>query len=124
MGLLSLLTGRVGRLSDRKLGTAGQRMGASAALCHIRHDPVAPSEHGGCFTLKAANAGWCQAVLCRGGRAVPLSRTQTVEDEAAYLRVRQHNAVVTEVSATVLREHVAWTVTVLCCLSRTTEWVA
>ncbi|XP_029684040.1 LOW QUALITY PROTEIN: PH domain leucine-rich repeat-containing protein phosphatase 1-like [Takifugu rubripes] len=81
---------------QRKLGTAGQRMGASAALCHIRHDPVAPSEHGGCFTLKAANVGWCRAVLCRDGKAVLLSVTQTVEDEAAYRRVRQHNAVITE----------------------------
>lgn len=76
-------------------------MGGSAALCHIRHDPVAPSEHGGCFTLKAANAGWCQAVLCRDGRAVPLSLTHTVKDEAEYLRVRQHNAVITEVTVSV-----------------------
>ncbi|CAF95244.1 unnamed protein product, partial [Tetraodon nigroviridis] len=81
---------------QRKLGTAGQRMGGSAALCHIRHDPVAPSEHGGCFTLKAASVGWCQAVLCRAGRAVPLSLTHTVKDEDEYLRVRRHNAVITE----------------------------
>lgn len=85
-------------LSDRKLGTAGQRMGASAALCHIRHDPVAPSEHGGCFALKAANVGWCRAVLCRHGKPVPLSLTQTVEDEEAYLRIRQHKAIITEVN--------------------------
>lgn len=85
-------------LSDRKLGTAGQRMGGSAALCHIRHDPVAPSEHGGCFTLKAASVGWCRAVLSRDGRAVPLSLTHTVKHEAEYRRVRQHNAVITEVT--------------------------
>uniref|UniRef100_G3NLY2 PPM-type phosphatase domain-containing protein n=1 Tax=Gasterosteus aculeatus aculeatus TaxID=481459 RepID=G3NLY2_GASAC len=81
---------------QRKLGTAGQRMGGSAALCHIRHDPMAPGEHGGCFTLKAANVGRCQAVLCRDGRAVPLSTTHSVKEGPEYQRVRQHNAIVTE----------------------------
>ncbi|KAG7220031.1 hypothetical protein INR49_000680 [Caranx melampygus] len=81
---------------QRKLGTAGQRMGGSAALCHIRHDPVAPGEHGGCFTLKAANVGRCQAVLCRDGKAMQLSTTHTVREELEYQRVRQHNAIITE----------------------------
>ncbi|TKS75114.1 PH domain leucine-rich repeat-containing protein phosphatase 1 [Collichthys lucidus] len=81
---------------QRKLGTAGQRMGGSAALCHIRHDPVAPGEHGGCFTLKAANVGRCQAVLCRDGKAMQLSTTHTVTEETEYRRVRQHNAIITE----------------------------
>lgn len=85
-------------ISYRKLGTAGQRMGGSAALCHIRHDPVAPGEHGGCFTLKAANVGRCQAVLCRDGRPMELSATHTVKEEVEYLRVRQHNAIITEVT--------------------------
>uniref|UniRef100_A0A8C4F8L0 PPM-type phosphatase domain-containing protein n=1 Tax=Dicentrarchus labrax TaxID=13489 RepID=A0A8C4F8L0_DICLA len=81
---------------QRKLGTAGQRMGGSAALCHIRHDPVAPGEHGGCFTLKAANVGRCQAVLCRDGKAMQLSTTHSVKEEPEYERVRQHNAIITE----------------------------
>ncbi|CAN9500761.1 unnamed protein product [Ophioblennius macclurei] len=81
---------------QRKLGTAGQRMGGSAALCHIRHDPVAPGEHGACFTLKAANVGRCQAVLCRDGKAVQLSAVHTVGDEPEYQRVREHNAIITE----------------------------
>ncbi|XP_041647023.1 PH domain leucine-rich repeat protein phosphatase 1-like [Cheilinus undulatus] len=81
---------------QRKLGTAGQRMGGSAALCHIRHDPVAPGDHGGCFTLKAANVGRCQAVLCRDGKALQLSTTHTVKEEVEYQRVRQHNAIITE----------------------------
>lgn len=85
----------------RKLGTAGQRMGGSAALCHIRHDPVAPGEHGGCFTLKAANVGRCQAVLCRNGKAMQLSSVHTVKEEAEYQRVRQHNAIITEVTVLV-----------------------
>ncbi|MEQ2269521.1 PH domain leucine-rich repeat-containing protein phosphatase 1 [Xenotaenia resolanae] len=81
---------------QRKLGTAGQRMGGSAVLCHIRHDPVAPGEPGNCFTLKAANVGRCQAVLCRGGKAWLLSNIHTVQEEPEYERVRQHNAVITE----------------------------
>ncbi|KAI3368448.1 hypothetical protein L3Q82_025461 [Scortum barcoo] len=81
---------------QRKLGTAGQRMGGSAALCHIRHDLVAPGEHGGCFTLKAANVGRCQAVLCRDGKAMQLSTTHTVKEELEYRSVRQHNAIITE----------------------------
>ncbi|XP_018526344.1 PH domain leucine-rich repeat protein phosphatase 1 [Lates calcarifer] len=81
---------------QRKLGTAGQRMGGSAALCHIRHDPVAPGDHGGCFTLKAANVGRCQAVLCRDGKAMQLSTTHTVKEEPEYQRVRRHNAIITE----------------------------
>lgn len=85
-------------LSCRKLGTAGQKMGGSAALCHIRHDPVAPGEHGGCFTLKAANVGRCQAVLCRSGKAMQLSTTHTVQEESEYQRVRQHNTIITEVT--------------------------
>ncbi|XP_061594983.1 PH domain leucine-rich repeat protein phosphatase 1-like [Cololabis saira] len=81
---------------QRKLGTAGQRMGGSAALCHIRHEPAAPGEPGGCFTLKAANVGRCQAVLCRDGKAVLLSDVHTVREESEYRRVRQHNAIITE----------------------------
>ncbi|KAM9365328.1 LOW QUALITY PROTEIN: PH domain leucine-rich repeat protein phosphatase 1-like [Pholidichthys leucotaenia] len=81
---------------QRKLGTAGQRMGGSAALCHIRHDVVAPGEHGGCFTLKAANVGRCQAVLCRDGKAMQLSTVHTVREEEEYRRVRRHNAIITE----------------------------
>uniref|UniRef100_A0A3P9LPB5 PPM-type phosphatase domain-containing protein n=1 Tax=Oryzias latipes TaxID=8090 RepID=A0A3P9LPB5_ORYLA len=82
---------------QRKLGTAGQRMGGAAALCHIRHGPTAPGEHGsGCFTLKAANVGRCRAVLCRDGRAVELSDVHTVREEEEYRRVRQHNAIITE----------------------------
>ncbi|KAJ7986347.1 hypothetical protein DPEC_G00338980 [Dallia pectoralis] len=82
---------------QRKLGTAGQRLGGSAALCHIRHDLVTPGErNGGCFTVTAANVGRCQAVLCRDGKALPLSSTHTVRQPEEYQRTREHHAIITE----------------------------
>ncbi|KAJ8276844.1 hypothetical protein GJAV_G00068540 [Gymnothorax javanicus] len=78
---------------QRKLGTAGQKLGGSAALCHIKHDPLDP---GGCFTLTAANVGKCQAVLCRDGKPLPLSVIQNVGVAEEYQRVREHKAIVTE----------------------------
>ena len=102
-------------LRCRKLGTAGQRMGGSAALCHIRHDPMAAGEHGGCFTLKAANVGRCQAVLCRDGRAMLLSDIHTVKEESEYQRVRQHNAIITEVTLIRITAFKLLNVRLCCC---------
>uniref|UniRef100_A0A671Y3Z9 protein-serine/threonine phosphatase n=1 Tax=Sparus aurata TaxID=8175 RepID=A0A671Y3Z9_SPAAU len=78
---------------QRKLGTAGQKLGGSAALCHIRHDPTDP---GGCFTLTAANVGKCQAILCRDGKPLSLSLLHNVGLEEEYRRIRQHRAIITE----------------------------
>ncbi|XP_031711122.1 PH domain leucine-rich repeat protein phosphatase 1 [Anarrhichthys ocellatus] len=78
---------------QRKLGTAGQKLGGSAALCHIRHDPTDPA---GCFTLTAANVGKCKAILCRDGKPLSLSLLQNVGLEEEYRRVRQHRAIITE----------------------------
>uniref|UniRef100_H2MRZ1 protein-serine/threonine phosphatase n=1 Tax=Oryzias latipes TaxID=8090 RepID=H2MRZ1_ORYLA len=78
---------------QRKLGTAGQKLGGSAALCHIRHDPT---DLGGCFTLTAANVGKCQAILCRDGKPLSLSLLHNVGLEEEYRRVRQHRAIITE----------------------------
>uniref|UniRef100_A0A4W6D6F5 protein-serine/threonine phosphatase n=1 Tax=Lates calcarifer TaxID=8187 RepID=A0A4W6D6F5_LATCA len=78
---------------QRKLGTAGQKLGGSAALCHIRHDPTDP---GGCFTLTAANVGKCQAILCRDGKPLSLSLLHNVGLEDEYRRIRQHRAIITE----------------------------
>uniref|UniRef100_A0A674P364 protein-serine/threonine phosphatase n=1 Tax=Takifugu rubripes TaxID=31033 RepID=A0A674P364_TAKRU len=78
---------------QRKLGTAGQKLGGSAALCHIRHDPTDP---GGCFTLTAANVGKCQAILCRDGKPLPMSLLHNIGLEEEYRRIRQHRAIITE----------------------------
>ncbi|TNN62559.1 PH domain leucine-rich repeat-containing protein phosphatase 1 [Liparis tanakae] len=77
----------------KKLGTAGQKLGGSAVLCHLRHDPTDPA---GCFTLTAANVGKCRAVLCRDGKPLALSLLQNVGLEDEYRRVRQHRAIITE----------------------------
>lgn len=78
---------------QRKLGTAGQKLGGSAVLCHIKHDSVDPS---GCFTLTSANVGKCQAVICRDGKPVPLSRVYTVNCKEEIQRLKEHKAIITE----------------------------
>ncbi|MXQ96363.1 hypothetical protein E5288_WYG022862 [Bos mutus] len=80
-------------LYSRKLGTAGQKLGGAAVLCHIRHDPVDP---GGPFTLTSANVGKCQTVLCRNGKPLPLSRSYVMSCEEELRRIKRHKAIVTE----------------------------
>lgn len=78
----------------RKLGTAGQKLGGAAVLCHIKHDPVDP---GGPFTLTSANVGKCQTVLCRNGKPLPLSRSYLMSSEEELKRIKRHKAIITEV---------------------------
>ncbi|KAI3377129.1 hypothetical protein L3Q82_000322 [Scortum barcoo] len=80
--------------SHRKLGMAGQKLGASALLCYIHHDP---SDPGGNFSLTVANVGTCQAVLCRDGRPVPLSKVYSLENCTEEMeRVKLSKAIITE----------------------------
>lgn len=78
---------------QRKLGTAGQKLGGAAVLCHIRHDPVDP---GGPFTLTSANVGKCQTVLCRNGKPLPLSRSYVMSCEEELRRIKRYKAIITE----------------------------
>uniref|UniRef100_A0A6I8Q6B2 protein-serine/threonine phosphatase n=1 Tax=Xenopus tropicalis TaxID=8364 RepID=A0A6I8Q6B2_XENTR len=78
---------------QRKLGTAGQKLGGSAVLCHIKHDPMDPA---GCFTLTTANVGKCQTVICRDGKPLNLSKHLTVSCEEELKRIKQHKAIITE----------------------------
>lgn len=87
-------------LYSRKLGTAGQKLGGAAVLCHIRHDPVDP---GGPFTLTSANVGKCQTVLCRNGKPLPLSRSYVMSCKEELRRIKRHKAIVTEVRVVFLR---------------------
>ncbi|XP_021053710.1 PH domain leucine-rich repeat-containing protein phosphatase 1 [Mus pahari] len=78
---------------QRKLGTAGQKLGGAAVLCHIKHDPV---DLGGSFTLTSANVGKCQTVLCRNGKPLSLSRSYIMSCEEERKRIKQHKAIITE----------------------------
>ncbi|XP_041078129.1 PH domain leucine-rich repeat-containing protein phosphatase 2-like isoform X2 [Polyodon spathula] len=80
--------------SHRKLGMAGQKLGASALLCYIQHDPGDPGSY---FSLTLANVGTCQAVLCRDGQPLPLSRVFSLEQSAEETeRVKLSKAIITE----------------------------
>uniref|UniRef100_A0AC11CY40 PH domain and leucine rich repeat protein phosphatase 2 n=1 Tax=Ovis aries TaxID=9940 RepID=A0AC11CY40_SHEEP len=81
-------------VSHRKLGMAGQKLGSSALLCYIRPDTADPMNS---FSLTVANVGTCQAVLCRGGRPVPLSKVFSLEqDPEEAQRVKDQKAIITE----------------------------
>lgn len=78
----------------RALGETGQKYGCSAVLCHIHH-----VRKRGVYLLHTANTGLGEAVLCRGGRVVPLTtahspatnpseRTRIVEAKGFISQVR------------------------------------
>ncbi|XP_041835866.1 PH domain leucine-rich repeat-containing protein phosphatase 2 isoform X1 [Melanotaenia boesemani] len=80
--------------SHRKLGMAGQKLGASALLCYIHRETPDP---GGYFSLTVANVGNCQAVLCRDGQPVPLSKVYSLENCTEEMeRVKLIKAIITE----------------------------
>lgn len=80
---------------DRKLGMAGQKLGASALLCYIHRETSDPAGH---FSLTVANVGTCQAVLCRDGRPVQLSKVYSLENCTEEMeRVKLSKAIITEV---------------------------
>ncbi|XP_023379431.1 PH domain leucine-rich repeat-containing protein phosphatase 2 [Pteropus vampyrus] len=81
-------------VSHRKLGMAGQKLGSSALLCYIRPDTADPTNS---FSLTVANVGTCQAVLCRGGKPVTLSKVFSLEQDAEEAqRVKDQKAIITE----------------------------
>ncbi|XP_023597653.1 PH domain leucine-rich repeat-containing protein phosphatase 2 isoform X2 [Trichechus manatus latirostris] len=81
-------------VSHRKLGMAGQKLGSSALLCYIRPDTADPMSS---FSLTVANVGTCQAVLCRSGKPVSLSRVFSLEqDPEEAQRVKDQKAIITE----------------------------
>lgn len=81
-------------VSHRKLGMAGQKLGSSALLCYLRPDAADPTSS---FSLTVANVGTCQAVLCRGGKPLPLSKVFSLEQEPEEAqRVKDQKAIITE----------------------------
>lgn len=85
-------------VSRRKLGMAGQKLGASALLCYIHHES---SELSSYFSLTVANVGTCQAVLCRDALPLALSKVFSLEQSAEEMeRVKTAKAIITEVDFT------------------------
>jgi serine/threonine protein phosphatase PrpC len=82
---------------------AGQKLGSSALLCYIRPDTADPTSS---FSLTVANVGMCQAVLCRGGKPVPLSKVFSLEhDPEEAQRVKDQKAIITEVPLALWQSH-------------------
>lgn len=81
----------------RKLGVAGQKLGASALLCYIHHESTDPGSY---FFLTVANVGTCQAVLCRDGQPLLLSKVFSLEQSTEEMeRVKTSKAIITEVGS-------------------------
>lgn len=86
----------VATICDRKLKLSGQRLGATAVICHLeRHEASNQMNH---FTLSIANVGDTEAVLCHRGEAVVLTRkfTTTAEREECQ-RIYKSDGIITEV---------------------------
>lgn len=74
---------------------AGQKLGASALLCYVHREQ---SDSGANLSVTVANVGTCQAVLCRDGRPVPLSKVYSLENSTEEMeRVKLSKAIITEV---------------------------
>ncbi|OCT56542.1 PH domain leucine-rich repeat-containing protein phosphatase 2 [Xenopus laevis] len=81
-------------VSHGKLGMAGQKLGSSALLCYIGHGV---SDGISSYTLTVANVGTCQAVLCRNGQTISLSRVFSLEHcPEELLRIKAQKAIITE----------------------------
>lgn len=80
-----------------RLKGAGQRLGASALLCHMHR--VSSEESMKHYTMSIANVGDVEAVLCRHGDALLLTRKfVTDEDRDECQRVYKSDGIITEVS--------------------------
>ena len=96
---------------DRKLGAAGQKLGACSALCHIRclREGSRASLEGAAgggggeqrmnhYELRVSNVGDVEMVLCRRGEALCLTRKFTTNDDADEChRVYESDGIITEV---------------------------
>ena len=88
----------------RKLGAAGQKLGACSALCHIRCLREGGGDTGdermNHYELHVSNVGDVEMVLCRRGEALCLTRRFTTSDDLEECeRVYSSGGIITEVSA-------------------------
>ncbi|KAL3859952.1 hypothetical protein ACJMK2_010131 [Sinanodonta woodiana] len=79
--------------SHRCLKAAGQKLGATAAVCHI----LKPDENSNHYVLNVANVGDVEVVLCRRGEAVCLSRLFTIQaNKEECKRICKSDGIITE----------------------------
>lgn len=89
-------------MAHKSLQSKGQKLGASCTLCHIVANSSATSNDDAVddvrYVLHVANSGHTEAVLCRRGVAVVLTKRFIVdESKDEYDRVRMAGSIVTEV---------------------------
>ena len=81
----------------RQLRVSGQRVGASAVLCHMKRIDKSSKK----FSLQIANVGDVEAVLCRQDDAVVLTRKfTTIENREECYRVCLSDGIIMEVIIT------------------------
>ncbi|KAK3603860.1 hypothetical protein CHS0354_042868 [Potamilus streckersoni] len=79
--------------SHRCLKAAGQKLGATAAICHI----VKQDENSNHYVLNVANVGDVEVVLCRRGEAVCLTRLFTIQaNKEECKRICKSDGIITE----------------------------
>ncbi|ESN89930.1 hypothetical protein HELRODRAFT_91230, partial [Helobdella robusta] len=82
--------------AHRNLKQTGQKLGMSGALCHIRKSTSSRNGATG-FLLTVANVGDVEAVLCRKGEAVLLTRKFVATcDHEEVQRVCKSDGIITE----------------------------
>lgn len=74
-----------------KLQCTGQKVGAAAAVCHLKKE----DNH---YSLSMANVGDVEVVVCRRGEVVPISRRFLVQsDHQECNRICKSDGIITEV---------------------------
>lgn len=80
--------------AHRDLRASGQKLGASAAVCHITK---IVHKHRGCYKLEVANVGDVGVVISHGGDAICLSVPHTVEEnQEECQRIFKVDGIITE----------------------------
>ena len=78
----------------RALKNAGQYLGSSALVCHIRRC----EDNSKKFYINLANCGDTATVLCRAGEALLLTQSHTVvDDREEASRIFRSDGIITEV---------------------------
>jgi len=88
----------LGVLFGRRLKSTGQRLGASGTLIHLQRHACTDDQHVNQFTMNVANVGDVEAVLCRHGEPLLLTKKfVTSADRDECRRVCAADGIITEV---------------------------